>query len=1080
MRFLLRLVLFAGWLGVGLAAGVAHAAPEKIALRAWPHPDFVRLVFDWPVPVDYSVARDDRVLTVRFDRELTADFAQIRANVATYVRSAAIGDDGRSVRLQLAAPYEFRHFMLNGSVVVDLMDQAVGAAATTSPAVGRVGVRVGSHPRFTRIVFDWPGFVDYAIDRSGDVVVAQFTRPATFDLSRVQAGLPRGLASIVAQPVDNGAAVQIGLSGGVRIRHFRDGFKVVLDVLMPQTAQQAVPDAAPVTAVATQSTTPPPAAAPATAAPATAAPVPLATAPAIAAAPTAPTAAGRLVVQPRPDDDAVQLAFPFARPVAAAVFRRGGLLWLVFDDPVNVDFSALSAAGDAIASAVQLDHPDATVLRLATAPGLNPILSRSGTTWIVTLRPALLKPTAPLEVNVVPDGIGGQRVVLPVTSIGDPLIVRDPEVGDTVMILPTVLLGHGVAGERRYVEFRLLPTAQGVVVVAGADRLQVDSRGDSVVISGAGGLRVTATADRGRLAGTALTADTVPRLFAFDRWRRTEIGDFDSAKQVLLTRVATRAGDERNLARLELARFYFAYAYPERVLGALDAVARDAPGLVRDRAFISLRGAARYLMGDIEGAGADLMDRSLNDQAEALIWRAAVAAADGDWPAAAAGYRLARPFIALYPDLMRRRLSLLGAEIALQVGAPVEAQEWLDALDNDALTTAERSQIALLEGRIAQAAGDDQAAVAKFDLAIESGDYRAVPFATLERAELQLANNELEPEDMIEVLDRLRYLWRGDDFELGVLRRLGEIYMEAGDYRAGFQTLKRAAAAFPEHAGAGELTEGMQARFRDLYLEGEADALPAVSAIALFNEFRELTPLDASGDEMIRRLADRLVAVDLLEQADTLLDHQIEFRLKDAVERAEVGTRLAIIRLLNHRPDEALRAMDDTATTFISPALASERRLLAARAHAELGDTAQSLRTLEDDSSVEADKLRTEILWQAQDWRRVADVLERLVGPPPGPNGSLAGDRTRYALNLAIALSLDGDRARLAAMRRAYGPAMASSQYAHDFRIIAADESNTTDLDELLERAAEVDDFQAFMAGYRERLAATRSTPLVN
>ena len=46
----------------------------------------------------------------------------------------------------------------------------------------------------------------------------------------------------------------------------------------------------------------------------------------------------------------------------------------------------------------------------------------------------------------------------------------------------------------------------------------------------------------------------------------------------------------------------------------------------------------------------------------------------------------------------------------------------------------------------------------------------------------------------------------------------------------------------------------------------------------------------------------------------------------------------------------------------------------------------------------------------------------------------------------------------------------------------AAADAPTDDLNTLLERAAVVDDFAAFMASYRERLAASRSAPppLVN
>ena len=56
--------------------------------------------------------------------------------------------------------------------------------------------------------------------------------------------------------------------------------------------------------------------------------------------------------------------------------------------------------------------------------------------------------------------------------------------------------------------------------------------------------------------------------------------------------------------------------------------------------------------------------------------------------------------------------------------------------------------------------------------------------------------------------------------------------------------------------------------FDSLFLAGKGDALPAIDALALFYDFRELTPIGRRGDEMIRRLADRLVSVDLLYQAE--------------------------------------------------------------------------------------------------------------------------------------------------------------------------------------------------------------------
>ena len=101
--------------------------------------------------------------------------------------------------------------------------------------------------------------------------------------------------------------------------------------------------------------------------------------------------------------------------------------------------------------------------------------------------------------------------------------------------------------------------------------------------------------------------------------------------------------------------------------------------------------------------------------------------------------------------------------------------------------------------------------------------------------------------------------------------------------------------------------------FETLFLGGKADALPPVEALGMFYDFRDLTPIGRRGDEMIRRLTDRLVSVDLLDQAAELLQHQVDHRLQGAA-RAQVATRLAVIYLMNRKPDRALATLQTTRT----------------------------------------------------------------------------------------------------------------------------------------------------------------------
>ena len=49
-------------------------------------------------------------------------------------------------------------------------------------------VRVGEHPTFSRIVFDWPTKAPYRVEQAGGRATVHFDQPGTLDLSRAIIG----------------------------------------------------------------------------------------------------------------------------------------------------------------------------------------------------------------------------------------------------------------------------------------------------------------------------------------------------------------------------------------------------------------------------------------------------------------------------------------------------------------------------------------------------------------------------------------------------------------------------------------------------------------------------------------------------------------------------------------------------------------------------------------------------------------------------------------------------------------------------------------------------------------------------
>ena len=87
---------------------------------------------------------------------------------------------------------------------------------------------------------------------------------------------------------------------------------------------------------------------------------------------------------------------------------------------------------------------------------------------------------------------------------------------------------------------------------------------------------------------------------------------------------------------------------------------------------------------------------------------------------------------------------------------------------------------------------------------------------------------------------------------------------------------------------------------------------------------------------MIRKLADRLVAVDLLDQAAELLQYQVDKRLEGSA-RAQVAAKLAMVYLANRKPDLAITALRSTRIADLSGELRQQRLLLEARAQSDIG-----------------------------------------------------------------------------------------------------------------------------------------------
>jgi hypothetical protein len=1059
-------------------AEAAQPAPEEpgpIRVRTGKHDGFQRIVFDWPRPVEHNLVADGDRLSLRFDRRARLAVDPIRDDLPAGFMdvSSSVTSDGSIFALRVPEGATARTYMAGPKVVMDIT-----IPPEPPPGAADNGETAGDEPN--------------ADEAPGEQVAAADTRDTVEPDPAAEANAePDAVA-----PVPD-AATTTATEDDVTPTEPEATRADATDAAAPDEMPTASPTeggASPMTgdAGAAGATDDPEVDAPADAAePEPVARNEAAFAPIAEGGPTlTPGAeeamAERLAESVRAAGDqggaeegiaVVSLGFSWDLPTAAAVFRRAGYLWVVFDRFQEVDLGLLRRSGAGVVRSVEQVRigPNSTLVRMTTAPGYNPSLRRDGLLWVVDLMRRPLRPERPIRIQPQEESPVGARLLLPVVEGGRVVPVRDPELGDQFFVLPLIQLGHGVYPERTFPELIMPVTAQGIVVVPLSDRIQMRSSRSGGEITAEGGL--TLSPDTARLETlSSLGEGALKEVFDIPGWRReSEDKSYYETLNEIRQAVAIAPEGRRSEARLELARFHFANGYAPEALGVLRTIAEEEPALVNTPAFRALRGATQFMMHRDGEAVDDLSHPSLADIDEAAFWRAAAQSRMGRAGLQAAILEVTGGVLENYPPDVRIPLSLVAANAAVEAGDDLTANTFLEAArDPEFNTTHDEAAIQYLEGKLLATTGAFEAAIAAWREAETGHSRRYAAMARRDRLDMEYRLDLIDTEQLINGLESLRFAWRGGAFEYNLLKELGALYLEEERYGDALRTLRLAASYFQDRPGSEELMTTMREVFDTLFLDGGANDMAPLTAIALFDEFRELTPTGNKGDEMIRRLADRLVSVDLLDPAAALLERQIRYRLR-GLDRAKVGARLALVYLLNRQPSNALEALEKTRFAPLPERLERQRRHLRARGLADTDDPAAAIALLENDPTEDARVLRAEIHWRDHNWAQAARALGELVPPPPEGDATLAEKDAFRLIDWATALTLAGDETAVSLLRQRYLDSLAGTPFRDAFDLVTATpESGVIDIASVGGKIRQAEKFRSYLTAYRDRLRDER------
>lgn len=883
-----------------------------------------------------------------------------------------------------------------GLVALGPVVNAQAPATTVAAARGEaVAVSVGRQENLTRINFRWRGGAQLVARQDGAVLELRFSRAGEPDLAPLRS-FPPPFVKSVARVSEDGAplVLRLELEPRTTFRTFQEGDSVVVDLSRPQPLrQQATADGRP--------------------------------------SDPAPRS-GIVPVTIEEVDGGAVIEMRWGSQARAAAFRRGEAIYLVFDSAAAFDTSKALRASRWFSDLSVVRGEGVVGLRLASPADVQVSAESEGALWRFRIGPQV-EPGATAPLRQSPVSASASRLAV---DFGRPGVVRwleDPEVGDR--FAAALLEGPVVGFEQKRVtlEAALLPAAHGAVIEARADGVGAGFEGGELVVSRGLGL-VTgqppaealdsqgAVGLEGALAAAALREE-IERL---QRRAAVELGQL---------------GGEPS-AHLELARLLIANELAYEALGVLGAALAIDPGQETSPQFRLLRGAANAMVYRFGEAREDLDYSGLAADAGASLWRGYVAAQTEQWAQARRDLERGRAALFSQPAAVRVRMGLALARSALELGDLAASEQALGAVQGESLDAAVRDEARLLEGRLALAHGDYEAALEVFDaLASESRAEAVVVQAKLQSIRVRRQIGQTPP-DAVETLESLRFRWRGDALELETVATLGYVYADLGRWREALAVMQAASARYPRAIHSRVLRQDLAALFERLFLEGEADALAPIQALALFYEFRDLTPVGVRGDLMIRRLAQRLVSLDLLEQAANLLQHQVDNRLRGIL-KSQVALELASVYLLDGKPERALRALDSSRQPNLPPELAASRRIAEASALIGLERYDHAKELVERMQTPEAARIRAEAAWRQRDWPMAASALREVLPPPPRGAASLEEDQRAIILRLAVVSVFAEDETATAALRRDFAGAMAASPDSEAFDVLTLKPSVT-------------------------------------
>ncbi len=675
----------------------------------------------------------------------------------------------------------------------------------------------------------------------------------------------------------------------------------------------------------------------------------------------------------------------------AASFARGGKLNIIFDKKLLFDLAGMPLKGvrvsfehfeqkylpsGATLVSIDIDNAGSTIKFI-----------KKGTYWILEIYDDVRPRGELLSENFIHKIDINDSTVSLITDDELPVLVDYKDASDGSQFI-LVLLGldkKSMKVERNFNNFRLCKTFHGIVIESFSDTLNVrnGSKYGSVTIEDLRGLNVAPPALAAVVGSTSLGSEnfgsnniSIINATNYLNWRKS----FSSSINELNLEISKSTAQKKELKKLNLAMYYFSHRFYREAGAIVDSIIDSDTFLATDYRVRFFSAVIDFLSGEFALAMQkinliDTYEVSLQHIDEIVFWRSVMAYKSNDPYLSLLSPNVIRTFNNWSTNFLReynREVVLelifivlqykLDNKIAEDAGTILEIIHNIGNLNKIATSRLDYDLGLYYEMRNRTQDALSYFAACSKNILDELHHARCRTSNTLLKYKLGM----MKAMDAAEELERVALTWRGDGLEIDVMKDLFAIYVKNEKYASAMSVGRKIISDHPGTIEAIKMNNEVSKLYIGLFLENNTKLTP-LDALELFYGFQEFIPVGERGDEVILKVVDYMLDLDLLDRAELLLEHQVENRLYGIRKEREFN-RLANIYLLDRRQHKLVEVFKNISRYGLSTHLELERNQIIARALIQTGQHELALKLLKYDFSVTADEIRSDFYWFNKDW----------------------------------------------------------------------------------------------------------------